>query len=61
MKLCTTHTGGKIHKYAKGNPCCVNRGKGLFSDYVAVYEFEGDESKITCKKCINKIKKYKPE
>ncbi len=58
MRLCKTHTGTKIHKLARDQPCCVNRKKGLSTDYVVIYEFEGDESLIDCKKCLSKIRKF---
>ena len=59
MKLIQTHTSGIVHKSAKGRPCCASRKKGLFSDYVALYEFDGEEEQVTCKRCLAKIKKYK--
>jgi len=60
IKLCVTHSGTKVHKTNKfERPCCDNRKKGIFQDYVSIHVYEGEESEITCTKCLNKIKKYR--
>jgi len=65
MKLCYIH-GKKIHKAieVKGDlvPCCDPRpgGRTLFDrGYQCVEPFEGEESEITCKKCLAKIAKFR--